>query len=58
MKIKDLPLAPPEPKPLPRCPICGAETDTFFKNYYDEVCGCDECVYPADAWDEVDGDEG
>lgn len=42
---------PPEPAPLPRCPICRAETDTFKKNYWGEIVGCDECIEDVDAWD-------
>lgn len=46
---------PPEPK-APRCPICGAETDTFKKDHYGEIVGCDECVKDIDAWDYVEDD--
>lgn len=42
---------PPESKDLPICPICGAETDTFFKNNDSEIVGCDECVRKVDAWE-------
>lgn len=43
---------PPEP-PLPRCPICGAETDTFCKDKNGDIVGCDECVSTVDAWEET-----
>lgn len=43
---------PPEPK-WPRCPVCNEETDTFFKNKDGYVVGCDNCIEPYDAWDEV-----
>lgn len=41
---------PAEPTP-PVCPVCGAETDTFMRDHYGEICGCDNCVKPVDAWD-------
>lgn len=46
---------PPEPK-MPRCPVCGAETDTFKRDYYGDIVGCDECVKDIDAWDYVEDD--
>ena len=50
----DPPMSYYEPKetPMPRCPVCDAETDTFFKDYYGDIVGCDSCVRPVDAWDE------
>lgn len=49
------PERPVEPKdePLPRCPVCGAETDTFYKNEDGGIVGCDECIRAVDAWDET-----
>lgn len=35
----------------PRCPVCGAECDTIYKNRYFEIVGCDECIRTADAWE-------
>lgn len=35
----------------PRCPVCGEETDTFFRNKYFDIIGCDECLKTVDAWD-------
>ena len=40
-----------EPEPLPICPKCGTETDTFYKNIEHEIIGCDACVRPVDAWE-------
>lgn len=40
-------------EPVPRCPICGAETDTFYKGYYEDIVGCSECVESVDAWEEA-----
>lgn len=51
MKIKDLPLEPPEPTPPPVCPVCGAETDTYIRDYYGDIVGCDQCTKEIDAWD-------
>ena len=42
----------PEPqKPMPVCPVCGAETDTFVVNRDGQVVGCDECCQDKDAWE-------
>ena len=40
-----------EPK-FPICPVCGAETDTYYKCDM-EIVGCDECVSSVNAWEEV-----
>ena len=37
---------------VPRCPICGEETDTLYKNIYGETVGCDVCIRTVDAWEE------
>lgn len=44
-------LEPPEKEEMPRCPVCMAETDTFKRNYWGEIVGCDECIEDVDAWD-------
>lgn len=36
----------------PICPVCGAETDTVYKNVYGDSVGCPECVTEVDAWAE------
>ena len=37
---------------FPVCPICGAETDTYYYNKRTgEIVGCDECVESQDAWE-------
>lgn len=48
-------LEPPEELDPPKCPICGAETDTFFEDHYGDIVGCDSCIKPRDAWDKVYG---
>ena len=47
------PERPLEPKDykVPRCPICGEETDTLYKNIYGETVGCDVCIRTVDAWE-------
>nr|DAV97790.1 MAG TPA: protein of unknown function (DUF5318) [Caudoviricetes sp.] len=46
------PLAEPKPYKVPRCPVCGEETDTLYKNIYGETVGCDGCIRTVDAWEE------
>ena len=41
---------PPEP-PAPRCPVCGAETDTVYLANTGEAVGCCECLRACDAWE-------
>ena len=33
------------------CPVCGAETGTYYYDRYGEVVGCSECIEIRDAWD-------
>jgi hypothetical protein len=36
----------------PRCPVCGRECDTIYKNTIDnEIVGCDECISREDPWE-------
>ena len=51
--LPEPPLEPPPEPLLPRCPVCGEETDTFYKDKYGAVVGCDNCVSTADAWEET-----
>lgn len=53
--VHDYPDPPPE-EPMPICPVCGAETDTFFQDKYGDIVGCDECIKRLDAWDYVQED--
>ncbi len=41
-----------EPK-YPHCPICGEETDTFYKDIHGDIVGCEECLHRVDAWEET-----
>lgn len=45
---------PVEPKgyDVPVCPVCGEETDTYYKNENGEIVGCDNCITAVDAWEE------
>ena len=36
---------------FPRCPVCGNETDTLYKNRQGTVFVCDVCVNIQDAWE-------
>lgn len=45
------PIEPPA-YTCPICPVCGAETDTVYKNVYGDPVGCPECVTEVDAWAE------
>ncbi len=38
----------------PVCPVCGAETDTFYQGRDRAVMGCDRCVGVVDAWEELE----
>lgn len=35
----------------PICPLCGAETDTFYRDGRRKLVGCDRCVAAVDAWE-------
>ena len=44
----------------PRCPICGEECETLYKDRSGEVFACDNCVSTQNAWDSEEcfpGDE-
>ena len=43
-----------EPKDydLPVCPVCGEETDTYYKNKDGVIVGGDCCIETVDAWEE------
>lgn len=47
-------LEPPDPEPMPICPCCGQESDTFYIWMpTGEISGCGECMRGVDSW-EVD----
>lgn len=46
-------LEPPDPEPIPVCPICGAETDLYYLDKYGDIVGCSECIETQDAYDAI-----
>lgn len=48
------PERPLDPKDydMPVCPVCGEETDTFYKNKDGVIVGCEFCIETVDAWEE------
>ena len=39
----------------PTCPICGAETDTFYEDLVTgDIVGCAECLRSVDAWERME----
>lgn len=34
----------------PRCPACGKECETVYKDCYGVYIGCDVCIEAKDAW--------
>lgn len=45
---------PPEPKTY-YCPVCGEETDTYYKDKDGVIVGCDSCIVPVEPWEVEDG---
>lgn len=35
----------------PRCPVCGGECETLYKDRFGDVVGCDYCITAIDAWE-------
>lgn len=35
----------------PRCPVCGSECGTVYKDSEGEIFGCDNCLTECDAWE-------
>lgn len=44
------PVEPPE-YTCPRCPVCDAETDSFYKDKWGNIVGCQECVQEVTSWE-------
>ena len=51
MDIPERPLEPPEPEAAPRCPCCGEECETLYRDRMGAVFGCEKCVETLDAWE-------
>lgn len=35
---------PPAEPPRPRCPVCGDECEYIYRNFHNEILGCDNCI--------------
>ena len=42
-----------EPR-YPRCPVCGEECETMYRDHYGAYVGCDVCMETKDAWEVSD----
>lgn len=42
----------PQEKRMPICPVCGAESETFYRSCLSGVIGCDVCISKVDAYEE------
>ena len=49
--VPDRPSDPPE-RSVPVCPVCGQECGTFYRDLFNEIVGCDECIKTEDADEE------
>ena len=55
--VHDYPSPPPE-EPMPECPVCGAETDTFYRDKWGNIVGCEDCVDTVNAFDYLEDKNG
>ena len=39
---------------FPRCPVCGEECETVYRDQYGAYVGCDVCMETKDAWEVED----
>ena len=44
------PVEPPE-YTCPRCPVCGEEADSYYKDKRGNIVGCPECVQEVTSWE-------
>lgn len=49
-------LDPPEYE-VPKCPVCGEECETIYKDIRGDVVGCDCCVESIESWTWVEEEE-
>lgn len=47
----------PVPVKWPRCPVCGQECSSVYRNGDGEIVACDNCLEELDAWDWQEGQE-
>lgn len=50
-RIPERPLKPPEPEENPRCPCCGEECETLYRDRAGFIVGCENCMETLDAWE-------
>ena len=50
-RIPEWPLEPPEPEENPRCPCCGEECETLYRDRAGFIVGCENCMETLDAWE-------
>lgn len=44
-------MEPPEPEENPRCPCCGEECETLYRDRAGLIVGCENCMETLDAWE-------
>lgn len=49
--IPEGPLEPREEGIRPVCPVCGNECDTFHRDFFRRIVGCENCMTDEDAWE-------
>ena len=47
-------MEPPEPEENPRCPCCGEECETLYRDRAWRIVGCENCMETLDAWEHWD----
>ena len=48
--ISEPPVEPPA-YTCPRCPVCGEEADSYYKDKWGNIVGCQECVQEVTSWE-------
>lgn len=41
----------------PHCPVCESEANTFYKDRFGHILGCENCIDEVDAWEETEDAE-
>ena len=49
--LKDYMLDPDTDVKFPRCPVCGQECDTYYRDRDGEIFACENCVSLVDAYE-------
>ena len=37
--------------PIPKCPICGEECEDFYRNGFETVIGCENCIEKVESYE-------